>query len=78
MNADGYDFEPVSDGTFLMEIVGEDGKTFTYAVLSAEAMRDLPKVVTLVLAAAANPSIHKRTAEEAVTHVERRLKGGVK
>lgn len=47
--AAGYDFEPLPNGDFLLELYGDDGYTFAEVVLNRDQLESLPTVISLVL-----------------------------
>ena len=45
--ATGLDFEPLDDGTILIEFYGDDGVTITSQVITLEVFDNIPVVVAL-------------------------------
>jgi hypothetical protein len=45
--ATGFDLEPLSDGTVLIEFYGDDGKTFNTQVVTASVVESMPLVASL-------------------------------
>jgi hypothetical protein len=63
--ATGFDFEPLPDGTVLIEFFGGDGKTFNKQVVTAEALRSIPLVAILTdIAIKQGPDVAKAIMEK--------------
>jgi hypothetical protein len=45
--ATGFDFQPLPDGTVLIEFFGDDGTTLTEQIVTAEVIRQMPLVAAL-------------------------------
>ena len=45
--ATGFDFEPLDDGSVLIEFYGDDGETFNTQVVTAEVVASMPVVAHL-------------------------------
>jgi hypothetical protein len=46
--ATGFDFEPLPDGSVLIEFFGDDGTTLNKQVVTAEVVRRMPLVAVLL------------------------------
>ncbi len=63
--ATGFDFEPLPDGSVLIEFFGNDGKTFNSQVITAEALRSMPLVVALTdVALRKGPDVAREVVEK--------------
>ncbi len=47
--AAGFDFEPLPDGSVLMEFYGEDGLTLNSQMITRETLERMPTVIALTL-----------------------------
>jgi hypothetical protein len=45
--ATGFDLEPLTDGTVLIEFYGDDGKTFNTQVVTRSVVESIPLVASL-------------------------------
>lgn len=60
----GFDFEPLPDGTVLIEFFGDDGQTFNTQIVTANVIRNIPLVAVLTdLALRKGPDAAKKIME---------------
>jgi hypothetical protein len=63
--ATGFDFQPLPDGNVLIEFFGDDGKTCSKQVVTAEALRRIPLVAILTdIAIKQGPDVAKEIMEK--------------